>query len=97
MAILRLAGKRDAQGILNVYAPYIESTAITFEYEVPEINEFQKRIGIITNKFPWIVCEDDGEDHRLCLCVIISVEGSLFMGYRNIDLYRKGFAGKRNR
>ncbi len=28
--------------LLAVYAPYVEHTAITFEYEVPDLEEFQK-------------------------------------------------------
>ena len=32
---IRVATVEDAQQILQIYAPYIEKTAITFEYEVP--------------------------------------------------------------
>ena len=31
---IRVATVEDAQQILQIYAPYIEKTAITFEYEV---------------------------------------------------------------
>ena len=32
---IRLAKASDAQALLEIYAPYVEHTAITFEYEVP--------------------------------------------------------------
>ena len=37
---IRLATPQDAVNILKIYAPYVESTAISFEYEVPSEEEF---------------------------------------------------------
>ena len=34
---IRVATKEDAEALLAIYAPYVEKTAITFEYEVPSI------------------------------------------------------------
>lgn len=34
---IRLATPSDAAALLAIYAPYVENTAITFEYEVPTI------------------------------------------------------------
>ena len=58
---IRFANSGDAQAILNIYAPYIEKTAITFEYEVPSLAEFSARIEEIQKKYPWIVYEEDGK------------------------------------
>ncbi|MGN0776971.1 MAG: GNAT family N-acetyltransferase [Candidatus Ventricola sp.] len=52
---------RDAEGILAVYAPYIEKTAITFETEVPSLAEFTQRVARIGADFPYLVLEIDGE------------------------------------
>ena len=41
---IRVATKEDAEALLAIYAPYVEKTAITFEYEVPSIEEFCCRI-----------------------------------------------------
>ena len=41
---LRRANVGDAERLLEIYAPYVEKTAITFEDEVPPIGEFQNRI-----------------------------------------------------
>ena len=34
----------DAEELLAIYAPYVEETAISFEYEVPSVDEFRNRI-----------------------------------------------------
>ena len=34
---IRAATEEDAEALLAIYAPYVEKTAITFEYEVPSI------------------------------------------------------------
>jgi len=39
---IRTAAVDDAAALLAIYAPYVEQTAITFEYEVPSLEEFQK-------------------------------------------------------
>lgn len=58
--ILRTAGIGDAEALLKIYAPYIEKTAITFEYRVPTVKEFQKRVEKISEKYPYLVAEEDG-------------------------------------
>jgi L-amino acid N-acyltransferase YncA len=60
MAVLRLATPADAQGILDIYAPYIENTSFTFETEVPSTEDFAERIRIYLINWPWLVCEVDG-------------------------------------
>ncbi|SDI26840.1 GNAT family N-acetyltransferase [Desulfosporosinus hippei] len=51
----RMATKEDAEEILELYAPYVTDTAITFEYEVPSVQEFAERISNITKKYPYLV------------------------------------------
>lgn len=58
---IRLATKDDSVALLNIYECYIRDTAITFEIEVPSVAEFAQRIESILERFPWIVCEIDGE------------------------------------
>lgn len=53
--VFRLVRIDDAEKLVEIYAPYVENTNITFEYEVPTIEEFKKRINKITPKFPYIV------------------------------------------
>lgn len=51
----RLAKIADANELLKIYAPYVQNTNVTFEYEVPSIENFAKRIETILQKFPYIV------------------------------------------
>lgn len=51
----------DAEQILRVYAPFITDTCISFEYVVPNLEEFTKRIETISNEYPYLVLEEDGE------------------------------------
>ena len=44
----------DAESLLEIYVPYIKNTAITFEYDVPSVEEFRKRIENI--KYTFITC-----------------------------------------
>lgn len=57
----RLANVDDAENLLAVYAPYVENTNISFEYEVPALDDFRQRIEKITAKHPYIVAEVNGE------------------------------------
>ncbi len=58
--IIRKASVIDAAAILAIYAPYVEETAITFEYTVPSLSEFKERIRNVLKRFPYIVAEKDG-------------------------------------
>jgi len=58
---IRLATEEDGASLLEIYSGFITDTAITFEVEVPSVSEFRKRISNILEKFPWLVCEIDGE------------------------------------
>ncbi len=58
---IRIAKIKDAPAMLEIYAPYIRDTAITFEYEVPAAEEFASRIENVTRRFPWLICEIDGQ------------------------------------
>ena len=61
MITVRTASPEDASEILNIYAPYVENTAITFEYDVPDLNEFRQRIVNTLKKYPYIVAVEDGK------------------------------------
>ena len=58
--MIRLANPNDAQGILDIYAPYITNTSYTFESDVPTQKEFADRISNYLEYWPWLVCDIDG-------------------------------------
>lgn len=58
---IRTATLKDAKCLSEIYAPYVKETAISFEYEVPSPEEFQRRIEKIQKHYPYLVAECDGE------------------------------------
>ena len=63
---LRFATEADAEALLKIYAPFVESddrnlSDVSFEYEVPSVAEFAGRIRDISAKYPYIVCEQEGK------------------------------------
>lgn len=61
MRTIRFAREKDACALLQIYAPYVRDTAVTFEYEVPTEEEFRERIHSVLMEYPYLVCESDGE------------------------------------
>lgn len=57
---IELATPNDAEEILAIYAPYIKNTAITFEYDVPTIEQFRHRMETVLETYPWIVYKENG-------------------------------------
>ena len=51
----------DAQRLAEIYSFYVKNTAVSFEYEVPTADEFVKRIKHTREKYPYLVCVDDGK------------------------------------
>jgi phosphinothricin acetyltransferase len=69
----RLATVADAAELLEIYKPYVEKTAITFEYEVPTVTEFAGRIERTSKIFPYLV----------------AVENEKIIGYAYASRYRE--------
>lgn len=58
---IRIAKEADVPQILAIYAPYILNTTVSFEYEVPSLEDFTRRFRAITAQFPWLVWEEHGK------------------------------------
>lgn len=58
---IRFAEPGDAAAIQAIYAPNVESTAISFELESPSVEEMAARIARISSQYPWLVCDVDGQ------------------------------------
>ena len=52
---IRMAAAEDAPALLDIYRPYVEHTAITFEYKVPSIEEFAARILRTLQRYPFLI------------------------------------------
>jgi L-amino acid N-acyltransferase YncA len=59
--MIRLAVPADAPGVQAIYAPVVRETAISFELEPPTVEAIEKRIVKTRERWPWIVCEQDGD------------------------------------
>ena len=58
---IRFARPEDAAALVEIYAPYVLETAITYEYEVPSREEFSARIESTLEKYPYLVAEENGQ------------------------------------
>ncbi|MEX1093862.1 MAG: N-acetyltransferase family protein [Acidimicrobiia bacterium] len=57
---IRRATVADAAEILAIYAPIVESSAVSFELEPPGIEEFADRMTTVMQDNPWLVMEHEG-------------------------------------
>ena len=59
--VIRSANEDDAARLLDIYAYYVENTAVSFEFDVPTLEEFEGRIRKTLVKYPYLVVEEAGE------------------------------------
>ena len=92
---IKFATPDDAEAILNIYAPYITDTCVSFEIEVPTIQEFAERINKISKVYPYLICEIDGDivgyayasRHRERAAYLYSADVSIYI---NSEYHRQG-------
>lgn len=53
---IRLATQADVSGMLKIYAPIVEQTTTSFEYQVPTEGEFWQRVSKVLEESAWLVC-----------------------------------------
>lgn len=58
---IRAARPADAPALLEIYRPYVEQTAVSFEYEPPGPEEFAGRIRAVLEKYPYLILEEEGQ------------------------------------
>jgi L-amino acid N-acyltransferase YncA len=95
--LLRPVQASDAEVIAKIYAPSVESTAFTFETEIPGRDEFRARIQKLDGIFPWFVAEENGSvvgyayasPHRERAAYRWSVEVSVYVDSQHL---KKGIA-----
>lgn len=96
-AVLRVASQEDADAMLALYAPYVQETTVSSEYEPPTPAEFAGRIRTYGRTLPWLVCEIDGQiagygyasPHRARAAYQWSVETSIYVAP---GFHRRGVA-----
>ena len=61
MPLIRSATAADAASLLEIYRPYVEGTAVSFETEAPSVEAFAERINKALQGWGWLVAEVDGQ------------------------------------
>lgn len=87
---LRRATQADAAALLEVYAPFVNGSAVSFEAIVPTEAEFAARIRSANEGWVWLVAEEGGEclgyaygsAHRARAAYRWSTEVSAYLGPR---------------
>jgi L-amino acid N-acyltransferase YncA len=88
MTTIRMACEGDGNALLGIYAPFCETTAVSFETAAPTQAEMARRIRETLIKFPWLVAERDGvvagyayaSSHRQRAAYRWSVETTAYIG-----------------
>ncbi|PRI15969.1 GNAT family N-acetyltransferase [Mycobacterium shigaense] len=57
---VRPASAHDAAACMAIYRPYVEQTAISWELDVPSVDEMAARITAARRTHEWLMLEDDG-------------------------------------
>lgn len=73
---IQIANSSHAEQISAIYAPFVTDGLVTFETQIPGIEEFEYRIAQYSQKYPWLVM----------------VEGTTVLGYTYASAYRERVA-----
>lgn len=60
--MIRMATSDDGAAIAEIYAPFCDSTVVSFEYAAPSAEEMGARIHRVVEQYPWLVLDDGGVD-----------------------------------
>lgn len=59
--LIRDVKLEDVEILVEIYKPYVLETAVSFEYEVPSVQEFTNRVKNTIATYPYLVAEIDNE------------------------------------
>ena len=95
---LRPYRSTDASAVLAIYGPVVAESSATFELEVPNLDDFSKRLAGIAGRFPFWVAESAegallgyayGTTHRERVAYQWAVETSVYVA---TSAHRRGVA-----
>jgi L-amino acid N-acyltransferase YncA len=55
--LIRGAGAADVSALLDIYRPFVQDTAVSFELMPPTVTEFENRIVAAQTQWAWLVAE----------------------------------------
>ena len=76
----------DAADLAGIYKPYVEETAVTFEYTAPDEAEFRRRIEKICEKYPYIVAVKNQKIIGYCYASVFK-DRDAYSGCVEISVY----------
>ena len=59
--MIRPVTSSDAEALCEIYNYYVLNTHVNFEEDTVPIAEMEQRIINITNKYPWLIYEEEGK------------------------------------
>jgi phosphinothricin acetyltransferase len=59
--IVRIAEPADAAAIQAIYAPFCDTSTVSFDAVAPTVEQMAQRMARILPRYPWLVCEIGGE------------------------------------
>lgn len=97
-AQIRVVKPSDAAEILAIYAPYCESSYVSFEIVAPSIAQMQERVQHISPQYPWLIGEINGQvagyvyasQHRVRAAYRWSVDVAVYVAVAH---QRRGLGG----
>jgi phosphinothricin acetyltransferase len=54
---IRLVAAADAAAVRGIYAPFVADSATSFETDVPDAAEMERRVTAHADRYPWLVFE----------------------------------------
>ena len=91
---IRAASPDDAAELLEIYAPYVRETAISFEYEVPALDEFRARITATLARYPYLAAERGGALLGYAYCGAFSGRAAYALSAETSIYVRRGGHGR---
>lgn len=91
---IRAVTPDDAAELLEIYAPYVRETAISFEYEVPPLDEFRARITATLARYPYIAAVRGGVPLGYAYCGVFSARAAYARSAETTIYVRRGERGR---
>lgn len=88
MNIRHADAQRDGPACAAIYAPFVHSSAVSFEEKPPDGEEFARRMARIGERYPYLVAEEEGAvagyaygtEHRARRAYRWTVEVAIYLG-----------------
>ncbi len=92
--IIRRAQLSDAEKLCAIYAYYVNNTAVTFEDDAPDTEEFAQRMRGIMSFYPYFVAECGGEVAGYCYAGVFKNRSAYDWAVETTVYVAKGYGRK---